>query len=177
MAKVKVEGFGDIAKAFDKTFETIITNESLLKEIGEEARTYIIGKTRSRADLSEEGAKQRPLEKSSIKTRRYMEKYNKTDPTYSPKRSNVTFTGQILNSIKVFISSGKIELRPDGNRQPYSTANGPVEKTPDNYTLAKYLEEKDRTFMAIDAKGQEILRQFTIRQIRRVLNTIEKIKI
>ena len=176
MAKITVEGFGDIAKAVEKTLEKIVKNESLLNEVGEQARTYIIGKTRTRADLSKEGAKQKELAETTVDARKNLEKYNKVDASYSAKRSNVTFTGQLLNSITVFVKGGVVTLKPDGNRTAYKTKKGPVKSTPDNYTLAKYLQEKDRVFMAIDAKGQEILKQFTIRQIRRVLNTIDKIK-
>lgn len=65
----------------------------------------------------------RRLTKSTIRNRRYIAKYNKTHPSYSPTKPNLTITGRFLRSFKFRIGkSGNailFKLDARGNHTPY----------------------------------------------------------
>ena len=61
----------------------------------------------------------------------------------TPRKSNLTLTGQMLNSMKVISAvPGKVEIGPTGTRRK----RGNEEKTPTNAAVAAYQEEQGRTF-------------------------------
>ena len=72
-----------------------------------------------------------PLKKKTIDKRIYLSKYNSTHPNYSARRSNLTFTGKLIDSFKTKIErSGKVEIAATGLHPGYKTAGGrtsPVE--------------------------------------------------
>lgn len=178
MAKVEVKNFSEIAKRFDKFLAEKLEDRALKEAIAERSISYIQGKTRMGYDLTQEGAKQPPLAKSSIKNREYLEEYNITDSRFSLKRSNLTFSGQLLKSLFARFEPGKIIIEANNDvRKPYNSKNGPANQRITNSELAGYLEENGRTFLGLDAKGQEIIRAFVVRQVRRLLSTIKKIEV
>ena len=60
----------------------------------------------------------------------------------APKRSNLTFTGQMLDSIGIVrIQAGKVFIGPQGNR------TDPFSKGKTNAQIAKYVAQNGRPFM------------------------------
>ncbi len=127
MAKVTVKGL----KKLDKVAQ------SLRKELGNFLSTS--GKVQDKllGDLKKEiksgkspatGKNFRKLKSSTIESRRRRAEYNTTDPSFSPEKSALTFTGQLVNSIKAKVKVGaksmRITIEPTGRRKPYKNKDG-----------------------------------------------------
>jgi hypothetical protein len=116
----------------------------------------------------------KPLAPATIDSRKRLERYNKTSPVYSPGRSNVSFTGQLLDSMKFKMLQSKsflLEIFFDGRRIPYKTGKDTRAKLTPGYSstnegLAKTL--KDIGFVVFTKNGIESNKQL----IDRVRNTL-----
>lgn len=84
------------------------------------------------------------LKASTIRNRKYLAKNNPPHPTFDPEFSNLTITGEFLDSLTA-IDEGDTVLRLafTGMHKYYRGAKGQrISKTIMNATLAKYLSEK-----------------------------------
>jgi len=74
------------------------------------------------------GKKFKKLEDSTIANRKRLAKFNKTHKNYSSARSNLTFTGQFLDSIKATVEKSKngvtMLIEPTGVHTGYNTPTG-----------------------------------------------------
>ncbi len=152
MAKVNIKGIPQLSEALKKFINESLAKEEVLQRVGLIGRDAIIAKTRTGKSLPTNG-KQKALAPSTVKSRERLAKTNAVQETFSAKRSNLTLTGQLLESIKVLANTSKAEvvLVPKGARKPYVNKNGkPQKRTPTNEQVATYLAEKGFTFMGID---------------------------
>lgn len=107
------------------------------------------------------------LSPNTIARRDKLDKINRTSKFYRPDESNLTFTGQLLNSLnsEVISKSGQTKVRifpEDRGRFPVIGLRGkPLSDIP-NSEIAKNLEEGDptkrqppRPFLGIDQKTSE----------------------
>lgn len=120
MAKVKFKNFGKVKGSIVKqlrlaTLQTIRDTgiaENLADVVKNTVQKGIDPKTDKPYD---------DLKQSTIDRRRTLSKVNPTDEKYSPARSNLTFTGQLVRSIRAFArpAKGIIEIRPTGTHKQY----------------------------------------------------------
>lgn len=145
----------------------LVNTDDLSKELGETVIRGIKGKTRKGLDLVN-GGKQGALASSTIAQRRYLDDHNSTASTYSPARSNLTFTGQLLDSLKWFRIGNIIRIMPTGQRRPYKRGS---KKSIANQDVANFLKEQGREFLGVDnpikKQLKSIIRNFIRRNIRR----------
>ena len=132
MAKVTVKGL----KKLDKIAQ------SLRKELGDflsksdKVQDLVVGDLKKEIKSGKSPAtgknfrklKTTPKGKSTVDQRRRKSKYNKTDPSFSPGKSALTFSGQLVDSIKakvkVGVKSMRITIEPTGKRTPYKNKDG-----------------------------------------------------
>lgn len=114
------------------------------------------------------------LAESTIENRVRLSKLNNTASVYSPKRSNLSFTGQLLESLsfkRIQSRAFLIEIFFDKDRTPYKTGQKSTaklgEKNKTNKALAKTLDEIGFTVFSKD--GIEKNRAL----IRRVVNEVQ----
>lgn len=163
MAKVRVDLKG-VEKRLDRLREDI-GKDALKDEIGKKSVDYIRGVTRSGKNLAS-NSKHAPLADSTVRNRKYLDDFNSTASTYSPKRSNVTFSGQLLDSLTFEkVTRGINILFPPDLRKPYRTANK-AGKANSNKKIYEYLVEQGRGFLGIDDKLKGIIKS-TIRNFLR----------
>ena len=115
-----------------------LASPSYMKEIGEKARELIYNRTKLGDSVEETGGEKKKLKKlsPSYKDQRagkvaFITKKAKSGnvvipiiPKNKPSlhgtttagKSNLTFTGQMLDSIKVLLSTGKVSIKPTGGR-------------------------------------------------------------
>ena len=106
-----------------REFEKILTgligdsiNQKAMKAFGEAARDLIVARTRRGFGVEKTGANQqrlKPLSQSYIKQRQR----SSLDPTTSARKSNLTFSGQLLRSIVVKAGRGKVSIQPNNRRR------------------------------------------------------------
>jgi hypothetical protein len=65
------------------------------------------------------------LNPGTIATRKRLALFNTTHPEYQPEKPNLTFTGQLLDSLKGFFQGSRLifTIRASGKHRPYETAS------------------------------------------------------
>lgn len=96
-----------------------------------------------------------------------------THKAFSPKRSNLTITGQLLNSLKyMYLGNAKFKIVPDGEHEPYKIRKAfgesmQVGKKIENSKLAQYVAQQGRPFMGIRDSLIPRLKRIIIGYVRR----------
>lgn len=139
------------SKQFKKKFEKFLESDKWKDEAAELAITKIKGETRLQRFIGT-GNKQPSLSPQWIKRKKELAKTNTRGTSYGPSKSNLTLTGQLLNSLKRVKSRYSVIIRAIGDRQPYRTKNGRSGQAPTNSQLAKWLAEKGRLFIGYNDK-------------------------
>lgn len=107
MATVKVKGLDQLENKVKKTFKDILDAKAMRTEIGEflveriqlEARRgRPLNDTRSLPDLKD----------STKRIRQELSKLNPTHPSYQAGRSNVTFTGQLVDALAFRLRADRV---------------------------------------------------------------------
>jgi hypothetical protein len=149
--KIKDQGvFARIEKSVIADVESIMASRPMMEEVGEFTVSRLKYQMRVSKPYNSSGTT-KDLEDSTIRNRKYLEKFNDTAETYSPERSNLTFTGQLLDSMKYIIKGvGLLEVLFDGMHRGYLSGTGRRGKNLSNSTLYGYLVDKDKRFAVFD---------------------------
>lgn len=162
-AKVSID-FSKFQAKFKK-IGNLVASKPLIDEVGKISIKRIQGVTRSGKNI--EGGSQPGLASTTKITRGNLAKNNSTHPTYSKGRSNLTFSGQLLDSLTFKKISGGLRIEPSGSRKPYKGAKN----APSNKELAGYLSAQGRTFLGIDKtlvnQIKSTIKSFLRRKLRR----------
>jgi len=161
MAKIKVLNLEGASRAVRFKILKNIREPKLMQEIGQHVRKDI-----------REGDELSPLKASTIRQREYLRQFNQTHTNYSARRSNVTFTGELLNALEVRVNTikGLIVLGfKKGIHRRYKTGAKRSKARAKQITyeaLAKELQEgnenmKPRPFM--------VLRPYIIKDITKMV--------
>jgi hypothetical protein len=172
--KVSIEGIsrlkGNIKELFDQTRK----DAQMLVEVGE--KTVELTKQFNRAGHSPSGKKHPKNSVAWEERKKKLTKTNQPSEYYRAGLSNVTFTGQLIDSIKLLRinkEDGSVTIDATGQRTPYKNLNGkPVSKknTPTNPKLVEYLADKGRKVFGINKQMTNVINRI----VRKYLN--ERIK-
>ncbi len=108
-ASVTIQGVEAANKKISELIEKIGKSEELYTFIGDNVKTQITNRTKT----NKESYKQPSLQPVSIEARKLLEQAgNSTGKGFGPRKSNLTMTGQLLDSIayKINLLSGEIRL-------------------------------------------------------------------
>lgn len=125
------------------------------------------------------------LKPSTVKNRKRLAKLNRTHKAYEANRSNLTFTGQLVNAVtSLVIKFGEVtEIHffiSASDRRPYKTGRkSKAKKTPTNSKLAKFLETKTknraiRTILGITKSQKGQIRKIFTKYLQVELTKINK---
>lgn len=175
MAKAKIHWK---IQSTSKTVQDAI--DSALDPIGKLAVKTIKGVTRSGGQIQPDAGTgtQPSLKQNSVKNRKRLSEYNKTHSTFSPGRSNLTFTGQLLDAV-IYTTEQRGPQRivkitvDDTLRRPYITSkSGSTSDQITNSELAEFQHEKGRRFIAINKELKQMILNLIRRAIRRSIRNI-----
>lgn len=146
--------FRKVEASLKADIEAIIRSPAVLNAVGETVVERLKYQARVGKPFNESGVFP-ALKDSTIAHRKYLARYNPTHPTYAAKRSNLTITGEFLNSMKHVISGETaVTIFFDGTHPAYIGKLGrPVSKPIDNAKLFDYLSEKG--FKVFDSSIQQ----------------------
>lgn len=132
-------------------FKKAIGNKQMLNEIGKEIIIDVVDVTRNKdKSIPLKLSDLKLLKESWIITKRRLAQTNETDPAYEDGRSNLTFTGQLLNSMRhSILGPGKLEISFKGMHAGYKSATGRVSKAIENSKLAEYVAKAGRPFFGV----------------------------
>ena len=185
MAKVNIKGLDNVTKLIDKFLKNDITKAKTLLEIGVFVRDRIKSFTRTGKSIaSGSPAKLKELRESYKAMRRGEVKFRKTkdgrlivsktpdeklaevDVTFfSPGRSNLTFSGQMLEAVKhkVNVKNRTVNIEVDD-----SSRSGKYE-TLTNKEVAQHVAANGRPFLGLDKVGIDRVKKIILASIRKEL--------
>jgi hypothetical protein len=184
---VKIKRMKELEINIKGIFDRTVNSLSVYGEMATAAIRLIKGFTRSGKEAS--GGKYRSIKslaESTINQRRRMARYNKTSELFSPEKSNLTFTGQLIESVKTLaikVTQRMVVVGPEGKRKPYKNKDGsnvgssPKRKgqknagPPTNEELGRYVAEQGRLFLFLDDKGKKQLKNIVLKHLRRQLKS------
>lgn len=165
-------------KNLDRVFSKIFTvlkltrNEDLMREMGAFSKDRIFKMTKSGKSIFWPAAKAiNGLKEVTKKIRKsWAGKGNQVGSYFSPNRSNLTMTGQMLDALKYKYTRGsnKVNIFIEDSSRP---VKGPVlrGKKPENLTnaqVARRVAANGRPFMGMDDLGKRRLIQLAKRKLR-----------
>lgn len=147
-----------------------LASELKEEKFGEQVRDEIVNKIRKDGHNFGTGQKHKPLAQSTIEMRSSLSKYNNTHPEYSAEKSNLTFTGRLLNSIKARITakSKGIVMRIDvsGSHAPYKGKRKTHGKRQSNKSIRDALAKQGRDPLGLNTASKNKLTQLLIAIMR-----------
>ncbi len=154
--------FKKVEASIKKDLEVIIKNPEMLNEAGLFLVERIKYQARIGLPVNSDWVFPR-LQPSTIRNRRRLGQLNATHQTFKPERSNLTITGQFLDSLWYVIEGTKVLISFKGIHPGY-TINEQGGRSPaiSNDLLATYL--KDKGFRAFDkalAKRDVVVKRLT----------------
>ena len=167
---------GKVSAVIGGKLSSIIKSDELSDAIGKVLTDRIKFEAKRGTPLNDTGSF-KPLAPMTIEHRKYLEQFNQTTSVYKPSRSNLSFTGQLLDSIKWKREKGsfndkllRILIYFDGKREMYrmgpESKARPSEYNRTNEQLARTLAEIG--FRVFSKQGIENKTEL----VRRVSNTI-----
>jgi phage gpG-like protein len=158
MAEVKFINLDVVLKNLREVFKDTPKNKQMLGEIGLFALDRIYRSTKSGKSLALNGQKNPSLSPGYINWRKTYD--GPKGEFFSPTRSNLTLTGQLLNSLmlKILPDRGAVTVSPTGNRDDGEMTN---------QDLAKKLKNEGRPFLGMDETGQQRIKKLVLDEIRR----------
>lgn len=148
MASITLEKLFD---SLDKTVDDITSNATL-EDIGRAIAEIIRVRTRLGYGVSRQGSKRTKLKPLSDMYKAYRrQNRRRLSPETSPNKSNLTFTGQLLDSLTFKAGRGKLRVEPSGRRRGGLT----------NLKLAEHVTDQGRPFLNLsDNELKQITRIF-----------------
>lgn len=127
MAKVKVKGIQELARKLNANLR-IATNKLFRdKGIREKIGSIVVSDIKKNVSFGSPA-------KSTIKTRKYLEKFNTTDSAYSRNKLNAVFTGELLKDLQNNVIGNTNDLEfivehSDKKHKKYKSKNGSFGKS------------------------------------------------
>jgi hypothetical protein len=161
-----------IKKFSNKEIKDIINDSGIPKQITEK-----IQKATRSGVFADDGSKIPALKDVTIDWRETYEDPNRTHSDYSAEKSNLTFTGELLDSIKsrVTTKSGKVEITnfvdPKRNHRPYKNLDGkPMGKRVPMTAIAEGQAKMGRNFMRIPKDTVKELQKVLVKELTKRFN-------
>ncbi len=183
MAKVEIKNVKSVLKAIEASFTDGLGKSDLYERIGRFSVERIQQETRKGRDLSNEG---KPIQDTADSTKdikalieRGVIKMNKPKPLFFRSgKSQITQTGQLLDSLKADVNKNEIVISPEGERDKteyvWVKSGKPVDflnndQVQSNKELAKDLAQRGFTFLGMDKTGIKRIRRLVLDEIRRLI--------
>ena len=165
MASVNFKNIDGVEKLVVDSFTQLKNERSTLIEVATFARKRIQQQTRLGNSMPNK-AKLKPLSAGYREAR--ANKKGGTDPQFfSPSKSNLTLSGQMLASLKE-----RIVQTPGSVNEPSVVEVSPTGQRNDglaNSQVAEFVREGGRPFLGLDEKATNQIKNIVLKNLRRVL--------
>lgn len=169
MSKARVRG---LERIFSKLGSVLKASQdrTMLSELGSFSVDRIVSTTKSGRSLVT-NARLLPLKKLTIKIRKWWkEKGKPTGRLFSPRRSNLTLTGQMLDAVQARVNEAQskvsIFVAPTSRPIKGPALRGRDEDRLTNEQVARKVAQAGRPFMGMDATGKRRMVEIVKRKVR-----------
>ena len=148
-------------------------------EVAKVGLEQIKGRTRLGFDMrSGKTSKQKALSSASVQIRKQIKKTGRTKlhPAFSPARSNLTITGQLVESTRSKIEASKQEIDffvPNTSRSPIRLSKNHKPKAITNSKVLGYLNDLGRGFLGLDSVAQGEIEKVITASLRRIIKSLK----
>jgi hypothetical protein len=169
MAKVVIKK-ADLAQVLEKAFSEVRRPETM-KRLGDIASEMIKLRAKLGYGVPGEGQERerlKPLADATRESKRAKARRGDLSSNTSPTKSNLTDTGQMLESIKAFdVRVGSVKIGPTGSRRGSTLTNAEV---------AKFVTDQGRPFNILSKTEQKRINDTIRKEIREVLKRYFKVR-
>ena len=158
---VKVKGLEKLRDALENRFKGTF-NASFNLLLAKKARDIIYKRTKSGRGVTDVGPRAQPARLARLSTP-YVERRKKTGvagPFGSPGKSNLTYSGQMLESIRVQANARGFRVEIPNTRRANSNLT--------NSRVAQYVQDNGRPFFALTQDEIQILVREIEREVRKL---------
>jgi hypothetical protein len=151
MAKVTIKNLFKVKNSIQKEIRLAIFQTIREEKITEQIADVLKETNRDGID-PKTGLEHRALEPSTVNRRSKLSQVNSTHPKYSAGKSNLTFSGKLVDSIKAFSRPAKslIEIKVTGTHDQYKgLVKKKLGKRIRNEDIQKYLADQDRNLLGL----------------------------
>jgi len=167
MAKVNIKGIPAVERRIKDTFEKVTESKQMRTEIGEFVVGRIQGEARRARPLNDSRSFP-PLKESTKAIRESLSSKNPTHPTFSVNRSNLTFSGQLIDNIVFELGRTVISIFVDNTLRRPTVGARDEDNRKSNREVDRDLRR--RGFFLYTAKGIESESRVT----KRINNIVKK---
>ena len=150
------------AKLFKAKFEKFQKEKEWKDDAAEIVIKNIKGFTRKQKSTST-GEPLKKIKTSTEKDKKRWGERNTPGTLFGAKKSNLTRSGQLLESLERVEHKERIEITATGNRKAYKGEKNP----PTNKELLGYLREKGFTFLGVNKSLKKIINKKLLSHLRR----------
>ncbi len=179
MVRISIKGFDKLKKSVKEVFNHAIDREVLLqvgKTISDMNKKNIRAGLNPYARESQWGdTKFPPLSKSWKERRKRLSEFNDTGQGFSPNKSNLTLTGQLVESIGALeVDESKksvtVELH-NSTRRPYIGVKGKPLKSgaKTNKELGSIMSKKGLIFLGFTVQMKKVVNEIIYKSVRGLL--------
>jgi hypothetical protein len=165
MAKVTVRGAREMAEHIQAALEQVARPENMRK-YAEMASDMVRLRTRLGSGVDADGANKsrlKPLADSTIEERKRLKSRGELSADTSPGRSNLTRTGELLDSIQpTQVSQGSAKIGPDGIRSDGLS----------NQKVAEYVTAQGRAFNNLSSVELKRIHDAVKRDVRDIIKRL-----
>ena len=172
MAKTKVLNVGKVTKALEAKFSSWTKDEAEMDSVATIMRSELVANLRD--GYGSDDTPLPSLKSSTIKKRAELERAgNKTHSSYFDSFSNATFSGKLVQALKVtairtaYLGRRQFWFQYLGTHQGYKQRNGTVSKSVANSEIAQGLSSRGWKLTGVTKKAENRIRTRFIRFIRR----------
>lgn len=158
------------SKSFNKVLEVAL-NKDTMDEVGKELVTMT--KKNLKQGIITDGnvvGKLPPLSPDWIARRKVLAMHNQTAPWFKPAKSNITLTGQLIESVKYDTWKNVVKIDfSNESRVPYTNKNGSKGKSISNKKLAGFLAERHGSLIGLTEPMRNRVIKIVERRLRALL--------
>lgn len=159
-------------KQFQKKVDKIIQSDEWKEIAADYAINQIQGKTRLQKS-AKDNSPLKYISEEHKKTKKKLAKLNSKGKNFGASKSNLTITGQLLESLKGQNKKRSVEIEAKGERKPYKVSkNSYAKKTPSNEELVEYLKEKGFSFIGLSEKMKKNIKKLVKEEFFRKFNKL-----
>lgn len=171
--RAQIKGIKNLEETTKKIVRAGIEDKETMQQAGQIIQRSIVGSART--GKNPDGESFKPLSKAWIKRKARLSEVNTTSEFYKKSRSNLSFTGQLLDSFSFSINKNILSFFFKGNRKPYKGIfKAQLEGPATNAELAESIE-KERPFVFLGDKPGKQVTIMIIRQIKRKLRDFKRV--
>lgn len=177
MARAKVLNIEKIQSSLRIMLDKFVSSKKVLDQIGEFSRDRIYSFAKSGKSLfGDDPKKFMSLSRGYINYRKKLEQTSQMGDLFSPSRSNLTLTGQMLDALKYKIKSGSamVEVFVEAsarNDTPQLTKRPKKGPRLNNAQVAESLAKRGRKFIGMDRLGRDRIKKLIIKELRIALRS------